>query len=219
MPHCLYLGSGIVQPRLRFFDAKHDLLPQHLQSPSYDRRSIDKDYYIPSLRAIRHSYMTSAIELAVALFTFTLFIDSSIVIVSGVSLHDSPDAPEADIFSVHKLLSESMSSGRYPLRPCAAIIQCLSRHRLYHHRADGLRGSTELDVATLAASPGYPNYQHHTQHRHRRGRRSIWLEQLPQRIASRLERCAVNCVGATHLLHMPEQIHVGQARWCRLWHE
>ncbi|CAF3521202.1 unnamed protein product [Fusarium graminearum] len=110
MPHSLYLGSGIVQPRLRSFDAKHDLLPENIQSPSNDSNDINKGYYIPSLRAIRHCYRASAIELAIALFTFALFVNSSIVIVSGVSLHNKPDASEADIFSIHKLLSESISS-------------------------------------------------------------------------------------------------------------
>ncbi|KFA79690.1 hypothetical protein S40288_10058 [Stachybotrys chartarum IBT 40288] len=113
MPHSLYLGSGIVQPRLRSFDAKHNLLPQHLQLPSNDSNDsndINKGYYVPSLRAIRHSYRTSAIELAIVLFTFALFVNSSIIIVSGVSLHNNSDAPEADIFSIHQLLSESISS-------------------------------------------------------------------------------------------------------------
>ncbi|CAF3557475.1 unnamed protein product [Fusarium graminearum] len=110
MPHSLYLGSGIVQPRLRSFDAKHDLIPENIQSSSNDSNDINKGYYIPSLRAIRHCYRASAIELAIALFTFALFVNSSIVIVSGVSLHNKPDASEADIFSIHKLLSESISS-------------------------------------------------------------------------------------------------------------
>jgi metal iron transporter len=110
MPHSLYLGSGIVQPRLRSYDERHGLLPENLQSGADEAGHDGKDYYIPSLRAIRHCYRVSTLELSFALFTFALFVNSSIVIVSGVSLYQNPEAPEADIFSIHKLLSTSISS-------------------------------------------------------------------------------------------------------------
>ena len=126
MPHSLYLGSGIVQSRLLAYDTKHGLLPQELESPADDYDGVDKGYYVPSLRAIRHSYKTSAIELAVALFTFALFVNSAIVIVSGVSLHDNPDAPEADIFSIHHLLSTSVSSAAGTIFALALLLSGVS---------------------------------------------------------------------------------------------
>ncbi len=126
MPHSLYLGSGIVQPRLRSYDAKHGLLTQAPQSLADNGEGIEKGYYVPSLRAIRHSYRTSAIELAVALFTFALFVNSAIVIVSGASLYNNPDAPEADIFSIHQLLSNSISSAAGTIFALALLLSGVS---------------------------------------------------------------------------------------------
>ncbi|KAJ3526934.1 hypothetical protein NM208_g10951 [Fusarium decemcellulare] len=123
MPHSLYLGSGIVQPRLREYDIKHGLLVEQT-TPEGD--VVDKGYYTPSLRAIRHSYKMSALELALALFTFALFVNSSIVIVSGISLHDNPDAPEADIFSIHKLLSSSISPAAGTIFALALLLSGVS---------------------------------------------------------------------------------------------
>ncbi|EWY79948.1 manganese transporter [Fusarium oxysporum f. sp. radicis-lycopersici 26381] len=110
MPHSLYLGSGIVQPRLRDYDTRRGLLPpEPLTGASSINDGIDKAYYIPSLAAIRHSLKVSILELAIALFTFALFVNSAILIVSGVSLYNNPEALEADIFSIHALLSVSIS--------------------------------------------------------------------------------------------------------------
>ncbi|KAH6885423.1 metal ion transporter metal ion transporter [Thelonectria olida] len=109
MPHSLYLGSGIVQPRLRAYDEKHGLLPPDLPAPSINENGIDKGFYIPSLAAIRYSIRFSIIELAISLFTFALFVNSAILIVAGVSLYGNENAADADIFSIHKLLSDSVS--------------------------------------------------------------------------------------------------------------
>ncbi|KAJ9145205.1 NRAMP family [Coniochaeta hoffmannii] len=110
MPHSLYLGSGIVQPRLRDYDASRGLLPPELVSDSLSNTGgIDKGYYVPSLRAIRHALRFSTAELAIALFTFALFVNSAILIVAGASLYDNADALEADIFGIHGLLSASIS--------------------------------------------------------------------------------------------------------------
>ncbi|KAI8710475.1 Manganese transporter [Fusarium sp. LHS14.1] len=110
MPHSLYLGSGIVQPRLRDYDTRRGLLPpEPLSGTSSINDGIDKAYYIPSLAAIRHSLKVSILELAIALFTFALFVNSAILIVAGASLYNNPEALEADIFSIHDLLSASIS--------------------------------------------------------------------------------------------------------------
>jgi metal iron transporter len=91
--------------------------------PSSDRASgnrIDeKTYYIPSLAAIRSSLKTSIAELVIALFTFALFVNSAILIVAGASLYNNPDAIDADIFSIHDLLSSSIS-------PAAGVLFALA---------------------------------------------------------------------------------------------
>lgn len=123
MPHSLYLGSGIVQPRLRDYDAKHGLLTE---DTALGDDADGKDCYIPSLRAIKYSYRMSALELALALFTFALFVNSSIVIVSGISLYNNSDAPEADIFSIHKLLSNSISPAAGTIFALALLLSGIS---------------------------------------------------------------------------------------------
>ncbi|KAM0323342.1 hypothetical protein ACHAQA_008935 [Verticillium albo-atrum] len=129
MPHSLYLGSGIVQPRLREYDVKHGLVPVD-SSPGLSGDAGDADdekkQYIPSLKAIRHALGVSSVELAIALFTFALFVNSAILIVAGVSLYDNPEAPEADIFSIHKLLSESISPAAGTIFALALLLSGVS---------------------------------------------------------------------------------------------
>lgn len=116
MPHSLYLGSGIVQSRLREYDIKRGLFPSMAvaldsETPASNRRrSLSEKYtYRPSLSAIRHCLKYSITELAIALFTFALFVNSAILIVAGASLYADPDAADADIFGIHDLLSSSIS--------------------------------------------------------------------------------------------------------------
>src|SRR5437667_10637999 len=110
MPHSLFLGSGIVQPRLRDFDAKRSLLPDEPASAaSSTNGGYDKVYYIPSQAAIKYSLKYSILELGLSLFTFALFVNSAILIVAGASLYENPDALEADIFAIHELLSNTIS--------------------------------------------------------------------------------------------------------------
>ncbi|KAH7126244.1 metal ion transporter metal ion transporter [Dactylonectria estremocensis] len=126
MPHSLYLGSGIVQPRLRAYDEKHGLLPPGLREPSISDHGIEKGFYVPSLRAIRYSIKASTLELALALFTFALFVNSAILIVSGASLYNNPDAPDADIFSIHALLSDSISPAAGTIFALALLLSGIS---------------------------------------------------------------------------------------------
>jgi metal iron transporter len=105
MPHSLYLGSGLVQPRLREFDKSNDTTLDMLDSESIDS-SIT---YRPSLAAIKSCMSYSIIELAISLFTFALFVNSSILIVAGASLYGLPEADDADLFSIHDLLSKSIA--------------------------------------------------------------------------------------------------------------
>lgn len=127
MPHSLYLGSGIVQPRLRDYDTRRGLIPpEPLSSASSTNNGIDKAYYIPSLAAIRHSLNVSILELGIALFTFALFVNSAILIVAGASLYNNPEALEADIFSIHDLLSASISPAAGTIFALALLLSGVS---------------------------------------------------------------------------------------------
>ncbi|RYP64181.1 hypothetical protein DL771_008872 [Monosporascus sp. 5C6A] len=129
MPHSLYLGSGIVQSRLRDYDAKRGMLPTE-GDPSAagaleedDGKSGTKTYYVPSLAAIEHSLKYSYVETAMSLFTFALFVNSAILIVAGASLYRNADASAAaddgDIFGIHALLRASLG-------PAAATVFALA---------------------------------------------------------------------------------------------
>ncbi|KAJ4991980.1 metal ion transporter metal ion transporter [Stagonosporopsis vannaccii] len=108
MPHSLYLGSGIVQPRLREYDDQHS--STSLPNPNASTDSLTSSLkYRPSLAAINHCMSYSIAELAISLFTFALFVNSAILIVAGASLYGQPAAADADLFTIHTLLSHSIA--------------------------------------------------------------------------------------------------------------
>lgn len=112
MPHSLYLGSGIVQTRLKDYDKKHGLIPHQADTTNVsmeDGKTGEKTFYIPSLKAITHSLKYAYAENAISLFTFALFVNSAILIVAGAALYGNPDALNADIFGIHHLLAASIN--------------------------------------------------------------------------------------------------------------
>jgi metal iron transporter len=123
MPHSLYLGSGIVQPRLRDYDDKHDSTEFH---DSEVDTITDELKYKPSLAAIKHCMSYSIIELTISLFTFALFVNSAIVIVSGASLFGQAEAADADLFSIHDLLSRSVAPVAGTLLALALLLSGIS---------------------------------------------------------------------------------------------
>ena len=117
MPHSLYLGSGIVQPRLREFDESNNTI-----------EVLDIDFlhdeikYKPSLAAIRSCMSYSIVELAVSLFTFALFVNSAILIVAGASLYNNSQANDADLFSIHNLLARTVAPAAGTLFALALLL-------------------------------------------------------------------------------------------------
>ncbi|KAL8825745.1 MAG: hypothetical protein Q9170_007676 [Blastenia crenularia] len=105
MPHSLYLGSGMVQSRLRHFDLKAGNVTADESTTS----NSDKVSYRPSLAAIRWCLSHSTVEVALSLFTFALFVNSAILIVSGASLSSDSAAGSADLFGIHDLLSQTLA--------------------------------------------------------------------------------------------------------------
>ena len=103
MPHSLYLGSGIVQPRLRDFDTKAGNTVPDITDNS------DKVTYRPSLAAIRSCMSYSIIEVGLSLSVFALFVNSAILIVAGASLTSSSGAETGDLFGIHDLLSKTLA--------------------------------------------------------------------------------------------------------------
>merc|ERR1712230_291320 len=118
MPHSLYLGSGVVQARLREFDVKSGHLP--VLSSNSSSSSLNSVKYRPSLPAIRNCLGYSIVELGIALFTFALFVNSAILITAGASLSNNSSAQDADLFGIHDLLSSTIA-------PVAGTIFALAR--------------------------------------------------------------------------------------------
>ncbi|KAK8237624.1 transporter protein smf2 [Phyllosticta capitalensis] len=120
MPHSLYLGSGIIQPRLREFDvayAAHARSMGVVEPRIYDSSSDNDSYtdeqdslskYRPSIHAIRSCLPYSIAETAISLFTFALFVNSAILIVAGAALYKTPGADNADLFGIYDLLSSTL---------------------------------------------------------------------------------------------------------------
>lgn len=105
MPHSLYLGSGLVQARLKDFDIKHgyysppkqDDAPAesvedervHLTGEEYASAVGAKEieeYYRPSVHAIKDTMAYTIAELVISLFTVALFVNSTILIVAGATV-------------------------------------------------------------------------------------------------------------------------------------
>lgn len=128
MIHSLFLGSGIVQPRLREYDVQngHVVLSNLLDEDDelvLDEKTEAKqkqfvedkeafffyNSYKPSFQAIEYSLKYSIIELVVTLFTFALFVNLAILIIAGSTLYDSKEAMDANLYSIHELLSKTLA--------------------------------------------------------------------------------------------------------------
>lgn len=115
MPHSLFLGSGLVQARLKEFDVTSGYVDASVPLGSNG----SEVEYRPSVDAIRGCMKYSIIELTLSLFTFALFVNSAILIVAGASLYGKAGADEADLWGIHDLLSNSIA-------PAAGLIFALA---------------------------------------------------------------------------------------------
>ncbi|KAJ5942470.1 hypothetical protein N7516_002638 [Penicillium verrucosum] len=115
MPHSLFLGSGVVQSRLKEFDVNSGYVESTVPLGNAD----GEVKYRPSIHAIRGCMKYSIIELSLSLFTFALFVNSAILIVAGAALYDVPDGGNADLFGIHDLLSKSIT-------PAAGLVFALA---------------------------------------------------------------------------------------------
>lgn len=104
MPHSLYLGSALVQPRLIDFD----IAAGNYSGPDVTDSS-NKTVYRPSLAAIHSCLSYSTAEVIISLFTFALFVNSAILIVAGASLSTNSAAESANLFGIHNLLSATLA--------------------------------------------------------------------------------------------------------------
>lgn len=116
MPHSLYLGSGLVQARLKDYDSKHGYYKPLSLNPAPEahqeaeensnegaqensnqmsswfsqekNEDDDGEQYRPSIHAINDTMLYTIVELVISLFTVALFVNSAILIVAGATLHN-----------------------------------------------------------------------------------------------------------------------------------
>lgn len=119
----MFLGSGIVQPRLKEFD----VISGYANPTACIGSTNGEVEYRPSLHAIRGCMKYSIIELALSLFTFALFVNSAILIVAGASLYNTPSAAaNADLFGIYDLLSSSIAPAAGTVFALALLLSGLS---------------------------------------------------------------------------------------------
>ncbi|EDO16324.1 hypothetical protein Kpol_1059p14 [Vanderwaltozyma polyspora DSM 70294] len=116
MPHSMFLGSGLVQPRLLEYDLdnnNYSMTDSALEGKKSKEQIMEERYfdYRPTLDAIKYCMKYSIIELVLTLLSFALFINCAILIVAGATLYGSPEATDADLYTIHDLLSRNLSSG------------------------------------------------------------------------------------------------------------
>lgn len=114
MPHSLYLGSGLVQPRLREYDIRNK---NYVPDENLDESEAD-EHYKPSIDAIDETMAYTITELVVSLFTVALFVNSSILIIAAATFNnnetntirrDTDIQETADLFTIYHLLSTNLS--------------------------------------------------------------------------------------------------------------
>ena len=103
MPHSLYLGSDLIQPRLREYEIKHGVVSA--SSPGFD----ESVPYQPSPRTIKSFVKLCTFELSISLFIFAFCINSAVLITAGASLYGKP-TDDANLFGIHALLTGELSS-------------------------------------------------------------------------------------------------------------
>lgn len=145
MPHSLYLGSSLVQSRLKDYDTKNGLIPSSVNSDgefddaestatgsSWDPLPLTHNKFLlisdgtrlsrkyrPSYGAIKYCLTYSYTELVLSLFIIAVFVNAAILIVAGSTLYGKPDALDADLLSIYEMLSLYIS-------PAAGVIFALS---------------------------------------------------------------------------------------------
>lgn len=138
MPHSLYLGSSLVQSRLKDYDIKHNIIaePGNSDDESLTQSSDPlpathskflvlsdntnlRRKYRPSYAAIKYCLTYSYTELTLSLFLIAVFVNAAILIVAGSTLYGKPDADDADLLSIYHMLSHYIS-------PAVGLIFALS---------------------------------------------------------------------------------------------
>lgn len=163
MPHSLYLGSGVVQARMKAFDIKMGHYVPPIQKSTmglftfvntdaneeeHEQEAIEK--YKPSIHAIDETMTFTIAELIVSLIFVALFVNAAILIVAGSALSNPTDddgdgaLETADLFTLHHLLSSHLSKAAGSIFAFALL-------------CSGLCGGTVVTIAGQMIMEGHSN--------------------------------------------------------------
>jgi len=84
-------------------------LPEENIINEYDISNSLYTGYKPSIGAIDYCLKSSAIEMTIILMSVALFVNAAIVIMAGATLYGSAEAAGASIYTIHNLLSSTLS--------------------------------------------------------------------------------------------------------------
>lgn len=105
MPHTIYLGSGIVQPRMRRFDQDRGTYHEAKAWNSENSAML----YRPTLSAIKSCMSYTLAELCITLFIVSVFVNSAILIIAASSLPQNADSE--DIPGIYHLFVNTLGQG------------------------------------------------------------------------------------------------------------
>lgn len=105
MPHTIYLGSGLVQARMRDLDA----LNGHLHEVKASSSKFAINLYRPTLSTIKACMSYTIAELCIVLFVVAVFVNSAVLIVAGAAF--SPDDSDADLPGLYQLFNDTIGNG------------------------------------------------------------------------------------------------------------
>lgn len=105
MPHTIYLGSGLVQARMRDVDRLHNRLHEVKASESKYAMML----YRPTLSTIKSCMSLIITELCTTLFIVAVFVNSANLIVAGASF--TPDDQDADLKGLYELFVDTLGHG------------------------------------------------------------------------------------------------------------
>ncbi|KAG7696661.1 hypothetical protein KL951_003117 [Ogataea haglerorum] len=161
MPHSLYLGSGVVQARMKAFDMKRGLYTPPVAKKKKKGllcNTIEADSaevrYVPSIEAIDGTMSYIIAEMVISLITVALFVNAAILIVAGSALSQpmdddgDGDLENADLFTLHYLLSSQLSKAAGTVFALALL-------------CSGLCGGTVVTIASQQIMEGHVRISMH----------------------------------------------------------
>jgi metal iron transporter len=101
MPHALYVGSAIAQPRLLEYDTKY-----HITTFQQGQAPIDV-FYRPSLRAIKSTLRYATWELCLTIFVIGLFVNSAPEIYAAAAFSQEGDF--TDLYDLYSLFQTDIN--------------------------------------------------------------------------------------------------------------